>query len=60
MAFAGLGWLTSLSPALTNYLTPYNLAPGILGTGSLTLWLLVFGVDAQRWKERASAAGEWQ
>jgi len=31
MAFAGLGWLTSLSPALTNYLTPYNLRPASSG-----------------------------
>jgi hypothetical protein len=56
MAFAGLGWLTFLSPLLANYLSPYNLAPGILGEGSLTLWLLVMGVNAQRWKEQASAA----
>jgi uncharacterized protein DUF4386 len=56
MAFAGLGYLTFLSPSLANYLHPYNLAPGFLGEGSLTLWLLVFGVNEQRWKERAGAA----
>jgi hypothetical protein len=56
MAFAGLGWLTFLSLPLANYLSPYNLAPGILGEGSLTLWLLVNGVNEQRWKEQASAA----
>jgi hypothetical protein len=56
MAIGGLGWLTFLSPPLANYLSPYNLAPGILGEGSLTLWLLVMGVNAQRWKEQASAA----
>ena len=53
MVFAGLGWLTFLSPALGNYLYPYNLAPGILGEGVLTLWLLVMGVDARRWDEQA-------
>ena len=58
MAFAGLGWLTSLSPALVNYLSPYNLAPGILGGVSLTLWLLVMGVNAQRWREQAAVAGK--
>ena len=55
MAFGGLGWLTFLSPALAKVLSPYNLAPGILGEGVLTLWLLVFGVNAERWKEQASA-----
>ena len=56
MAIGGLGWLTFLSPPLANYLSPYNLAPGILGEGALTLWLLVIGVNAQRWKEQASTA----
>lgn len=58
MAFGGLGWLTFLSPQLADYLTPYNLAPGILGEGALTVWLLVFGLNSQRWKEQAAAAGE--
>jgi hypothetical protein len=60
MAFGGLGWLTFLSPPLAKYLSPYNLAPGILGEGLLALWLLVVGVNEQRWKEQASAAGEWR
>ena len=55
MAFAGLGWLTFLSPPLANHLSPYIFAPGILGEGSLTLWLLVIGVNVPRWQERASA-----
>lgn len=45
MAFAGLGWLTFLSPQLAKVLYPYNLAPGIIGEGALTLWLLVFGLS---------------
>ena len=53
-AFAGLGWLTFLSPPLANHLSPYIFAPGILGEGSLTLWLLVIGVNVQRWKEQAA------
>jgi hypothetical protein len=48
MVFAGLGWLTFLSPPLGDYLYPYNLAPGIIGEGALTLWLLVMGVDYDR------------
>ena len=56
MAFAGLGWLTFFSAHLVDHLQPYNLVPGFLGEGALTLWLLVIGVNAQRWKEQASAA----
>jgi hypothetical protein len=56
MAFAGLGWLTFLSPPFANHLSPYIFAPGILGEGSLTLWLLLIGVNEQRWKEQAGAA----
>jgi hypothetical protein len=53
MAFGGLGWLTFLFPSLARSLAPYNMAPGILGEGVLTLWLLVMGVNAQRWLEQA-------
>ena len=56
MAFGGLGWLTFASPQLAKYLSPYNLAPGMIGEGLLTLWLLVMGVNVERWKEQASAA----
>ena len=58
VVFAGLGWLTFVWPPLANYLYPYILAPGILGEGSLTLWLLVMGVNAQRWQARADVAGQ--
>jgi hypothetical protein len=57
MLFAGLGWLTFLSAPLAKQLSPYNLVPGLLGEGALTLWLLVRGVNEQRWKEQAGAAG---
>jgi Domain of unknown function (DUF4386) len=60
MAFAGLGYLTLLYAPLADYLHPYNLAPGALGEPSLMLWLLIVGVNVERWKERASAAGEWR
>ena len=57
MAFAGLGWLTFFSAQLANHLQPYNFFPGLLGEGALTLWLLVIGVNAERWKEQANALG---
>jgi uncharacterized protein DUF4386 len=57
MAIAGLSYQLFLSPPLANYLFPYIVKPaGALGELSLILWLLVIGVNAQRWKEQASAA----
>ena len=56
MAFGGLGWLTFVSPTLSSHLSPYNMAPGVLGESALTLWLLAVGVNAQRWNEQAHAA----
>jgi hypothetical protein len=55
MVIAGLGWLTYLSNPLVKYLSPYNLACGLLGEASVFLWLLVMGVNASKWQEIASA-----
>lgn len=55
MAFAGLGWLIFLSP-LENRLSTYLKVLGFVAELSLCLWLLVKGVNVQRWKEQASAA----
>jgi len=57
MALAGVGWLTFLAPPLANGLLTYLEVLGFLGEVPLMLWLLVMGVNAQRWQERASAAG---
>ena len=48
MAIGGVGWLTFLSPSLARQLSPFNFAPGIVGEGSLTLWLLFGRVDQPR------------
>jgi hypothetical protein len=58
MALSGLGWLTFLSPSLANYLLAHIEVLGIIAEASLMLWLLVKGVNVQRWKEQASAPGE--
>ena len=57
MAFAGLGYLTLLWPPLANYVSPFNLALAAPGELSLVLWLLVVGVNVERWTEQARAAG---
>jgi len=57
MAIAGFGWLTFLSPPLAHSLSPYNLASGLLGEGSVMLWLVVMGVNVQRWKEGPKRRG---
>jgi hypothetical protein len=49
MVIGGLGWLTFASRTLSAQLAPYNFMPGILGEFVLTVWLLVKGVDADRW-----------
>jgi hypothetical protein len=43
LAFAALGWFTFADPALARSLYPYNFAPGMIGEGALTVWLLALG-----------------
>lgn len=59
LAFAGVMGLTFLAPPLGAFLFPYLVAIGLLAEISLTAWLVVVGVDVQRWKQQASAAGRW-
>jgi hypothetical protein len=60
MAIAGLGWMTYVLSPLANFLAAYNTASGLLGEGLVYLWLLVMGVNVQRWREQARAAEEWR
>lgn len=52
---AGLGLLTFLHMPLGYRLFPYTAALGLLGAVPQILWLLVVGVNEQRWKEQAGA-----
>jgi hypothetical protein len=53
MVLAGLCWITYLLPPLADYLSPWNVAVGVLGELLVYLWLLVMGVNDQRWNEQA-------
>lgn len=61
LAISGLGYLintfaTFLAPAFAAHLSPWIFIPG----GAellLAAWLLIVGVNVQRWKEQAGAAG---
>ncbi len=57
ITIAGVGWLTVLSPPLARYLSTYLEILGVLGEAPLMLWLLVMGVNAQRWNEQVGMAG---
>ena len=55
---SGLGWVTYLYPPLANHLFfPFIAAASALGEIPMEFWLIVMGVNVQRWKEQASAAG---
>jgi Domain of unknown function (DUF4386) len=55
MVIAGVAWLAFLSPELANsLLTPIEVI-GFVAEAALMLWLLVRGVNVQRWKEQAGA-----
>jgi hypothetical protein len=58
MAMGGLAWLTDLSIPLTRHLAPYNVIAGFTGEGMLMLWLLLIGLNGQRWNMQAGAEAE--
>jgi hypothetical protein len=56
LALDGVGWATYLWPPLATTLYPVIAVVAAFGEIPLLLWLLVVGVNEQRWKEQARAA----
>lgn len=57
-ALAGLCWLTFLWLPFAQHVSPYNQVLAGFGELSLMAWLLVVGVNPERWREMANAAAE--
>jgi len=53
----GIGWLTFLDPPLGHRLFLIIVPFALIGSLSMIFWLLIKGVDAQRWKARAGPEG---
>jgi hypothetical protein len=61
LVISGLGWMIYLVPPLAIRLfIPYIAGASALGEIPLELWLIVMAVNAERWKEQASAAVQLQ
>jgi hypothetical protein len=59
LMIAGSAYLLYLSPQYAATLFSHVVMPaGMLGEGSLILWLLIFGVNSQRWRQQAGTALE--
>jgi hypothetical protein len=55
MGLAGVGWLIFLFPSLPKPLSMGIMGLGILAEAALMLWLLVKGVNVQRWQEQGAS-----
>jgi hypothetical protein len=57
LAIDGVGWMLYLLPPLAQQLFPLIAVAAGLAEFPLLLWLLVVGVNAERWKEQEGVAG---
>lgn len=57
LAVAGLTYVNFIYPWLVHAAFPYLLIPGVLGEGLLTLWLIVPGLNSDRWARQAGRLG---
>lgn len=56
IAVAGVGWLTYLLPSQPAYLVTATEVVGFASEAALMLWLIVMGINAQRWNALAEAS----
>ena len=57
MALAGGAYLIFLWPALgARLFVPWIVVPAVVGEASLTLWLLIMGVNSARWNQQDQVA----
>jgi hypothetical protein len=56
LAIDGLGWMVFVVPPFALHLFPFIAAASALAEIPLQLWLVVMGLNPQRWKDQASAA----
>jgi hypothetical protein len=56
LTISGLGWMIFLLPPLAHQLFSFIAAASAVGELPLELWLLIMGVNAQRWHEQARTA----
>jgi Domain of unknown function (DUF4386) len=56
LAIDGLGWMMYVSPRLAAHLFPFIAAASALAELPLQLWLIVRGVNAERWNTQAAAS----
>jgi hypothetical protein len=54
LMFAGIAWLAFPFLPVGNLFLPFIEAFGVLAEGLLMLWLLVMGVDVERWTQQAA------
>jgi hypothetical protein len=54
MMLAGVGWLSALSTSLVKHLSPGVEILGFVAELALMLWLIIKGVNLQRWNEQST------
>ncbi|MDQ6629073.1 MAG: DUF4386 domain-containing protein, partial [Pseudomonadota bacterium] len=62
LGLAGVSYLTNsllllLAPRLASAVFPGVLVPAFVGELSFCLWLIIKGVNSERWKERSATSG---